>query len=449
MTLLPRTLLGRTILVLILTVALTEIATQMVFRYFVSDEFSRSIVRVGSNNITAIGLALRALPPAARADYAVQISESSGYQVVPGATLTLPADVGPADASRLQQLEQRLQERLSAKARVYVEGRRTPQRVWIRLPVDGGDWWVRFERTRFDRAFPMSAALLLASSLVLAVAVAWFTVRRINQPLRAIQENILRLSRGDEVVPTRAPEGPAEVSDLAEAVDRMAGALTQAGDERALLLAGVSHDLRTPLARLRLAVEMLAAESTQDREALVDDIEEIDRTIGQFLDFARDIKVHPNVEEDLANLLQDCAERARAHGCSVVTEFAGDLRMPMRRPALERLINNLVENARRYAGPHITLRACRTPEGLRLAVLDRGPGIPPDQATRLVQPFTRLDASRTGPAGAGLGLAIVDRIARNHQGRLQLLPRQGGGLEARVDFVLSRPSASPTMSDAA
>ncbi len=435
---LPHTLLGRTVLVLILTVALTEATTQLVFRYFVTEEYSRALVRVGGNNLVAIGQALRYLPVERRAAFVNATSEATGYQIFPVSDNPLPADARPPDSGRLVALEQRLHQRFSEAASVWVESGRDPQRVWVRLPLADGDWWVRIERTRLDRAFPLSAAVLLAASVLLAVMVSWLTVRRLNRPLRAIQANILRLGRGDQAPPALPTDGPTELADLADAVNRMSRALTREDHERALLLAGVSHDLRTPLARLRLGIEMLGAEFPQDCEALVDDIEEIDRIISQFLDFAREAQTMPDGYADLGELAQDCAARARVHGCEVSTELGEELWMPMQRPAMERLINNLIENARRYARTPVVLRVSRQADALQLSVLDRGPGIPEDQRQRLIQPFTRLDASRTGPAGAGLGLAIVDRIARAHHGQLELHARPGGGLEARVTFTPRR-----------
>lgn len=438
--LLPRTLLGRTILVLIVTVALTEITTQLVFRQFITEQYSRSLVRLGSNNMVGIGLALRALPPEQRQAYAASLGTAVGLSVFPAAHHDgPPADSTRALPERLQRLEERIAERLGPGTQVLLETSKSPPHIWIRLPVEGGDWWVEFERNQFDRAFPLSAAVLLGMSLGLAVAVAWLTVRRINRPLREVQRNILALSMGAELPlqPTRA--GPAEIDDLARAVERTAQALRRNERERALLLAGVSHDLRTPLSRIRLSVELMTQASSEEQIAMVQDLEEIDRIIDQFLDFARNPEVGLAVPGDLSVVAEECGIRAAQHLEGLVLELEPDLPIALRRPALDRLISNLLENARRYAHPPFVLRTARAGGRAVLSVLDRGPGIPPEQVERLMQPFTRLDASRTGPAGAGLGLAIVDRIARAHGARLELLPRAGGGLEARVSLPLDGP----------
>jgi two-component system osmolarity sensor histidine kinase EnvZ len=384
-------------------------------------------------------LALRALPPAERQAYADEITAFQELKIFSVADHAGPQ--GPLQVElpeRLARLEQRLDERLGRAAQVQFEAGGVAPRVWVRLPVPGGDWWVLFQRIPFDRAFPFTAALLLSTSLALAVAVAWLTVRRINEPLRRLQDNIVALSVGARLPHAVPVDGPTEIGDLALAVERTASSLRQNEQERALLLAGVSHDLRTPLSRLRLAVEMLASEHSEEQQGLIDDIEAIDRIIDQFLDFARNPEAVSATQADLSDVARDCGASAALHIPGFELQLTPDLPIAMRRPALDRMIANLIENARRYAAPPIILRTEREDHWAVLSVLDRGPGIPADQAERLIQPFTRLDASRTGPTGAGLGLAIVDRIARAHGSQLELLAREGGGLEARVRFPLLR-----------
>lgn len=440
---LPRTLLGRTILVLIVTVAVAEIATQLVFRQFVVEQYSRSSLRLGTNHIVSMAMAMRRLPPDQRQAYADSVSEGTGLHIYPAAGHEEP----PTDSTevlpeRLERLAERLTERLGSVIHIRIADNRDPPQVWIRLPIGEDIWYVSFERNQFDRAFPLSAALLLVTSLCLAVAVAWLTVRRINRPLREVQRNILALSVGADLPYPPTTAGPKEITDLSRAVDRTARALRSSERERALLLAGVSHDLRTPLARIRLAIEMAPQDTPEEAQAMVQDLEDIDRIIDQFLDFARNPEVCVLVAGDLSDVARDCGLRAAAHIDGFSMQLAPELPVALRRPALDRLVGNLLENARRYGRAPIELRTERDGDQAVLSVLDRGPGIPPDQVARLLQPFTRLDASRTGPGGSGLGLAIVDRIARAHGATFQLLAREGGGLEARVSLPLDRSHES-------
>jgi two-component system osmolarity sensor histidine kinase EnvZ len=214
--------------------------------------------------------------------------------------------------------------------------------------------------------------------------------------------------------------------------------LERADTDRAMLLAGVSHDLRTPLTRLRLGVEMLPDNvDDQSRKGMIEDIEDINATIGQFLNFVRDERSEVPVEIDPAQLLGTLAARYRERevDVSVDTTLApqGALLRPL---ATRRMLQNLVDNAIRYGRPPINLVARQAGNQLVLEVLDRGEGIPPEAVERMLQPFTRLDMARGG-GGTGLGLAIVDRIAQMHGGQLELLPREGGGLLARVWLPLT------------
>jgi len=197
----------------------------------------------------------------------------------------------------------------------------------------------------------------------------------------------------------------------------------------------VSHDLRTPLARLRLDLEML--EGRIDGEAqrgMVSDVEDMAAIIDQFVDFARSEATEAPAAVDVAELAHACAQRAARSGIEVKREL-GEVPVMIGRPlAMQRLLDNLIANAARHGGGDVTLRAARVASGVVLSVLDRGPGISSRDAERLKQPFTRGDDARSGASGAGLGLAIVERIARIHGGRLDLLPREGGGLEARVSL---------------
>jgi len=205
--------------------------------------------------------------------------------------------------------------------------------------------------------------------------------------------------------------------------------------ERAMVLAGISHDLRTPLSRLRLALEMIGApqeDARQARDAMIADIEEMDAIIGQFLDFARgaDEKKEPH---DLALLLSELAEHYARIGKDVRYAPKPVKPFPFARMAVRRAVANLVDNALRYAGTPIEIEVFEG-SNVTIEVRDSGPGIPSSEVERLKRPFTRLDDSRGGPGGSGLGLAIVERTAEAHGGRLELLPREPRGLRARLSL---------------
>src|SRR5439155_3218217 len=218
----------------------------------------------------------------------------------------------------------------------------------------------------------------------------------------------IRLGRGRPHEPL--PEsGAHELRTVAAAFNRMATNLEGMERERAMVLAGISHDLRTPLSRLRLAREMSDApgdEMRHARDAMIADIEEIDAIIGQFLDFARGTNEQKE-QNDLAALLGELAEHYARIGKDVRLVAHAVPRLPFARMAVRRAIANLIDNALRYAGEPVEFEAVVRNDSIAVEVRDQGPGIPSNEVERLKRPFTRLDDSRAGAGGSGLGLAIV------------------------------------------
>ncbi|MDA1117620.1 MAG: ATP-binding protein, partial [Proteobacteria bacterium] len=229
--------------------------------------------------------------------------------------------------------------------------------------------------------------------------------------------------------------GPRELATVSAAFNRMAGDLEALERERAMVLAGISHDVRTPLSRLRLALEMSGAEPIA-AQGMSADIEEMDQVIGQFLEFARG-ENEARTEADPGALLEEIGAHYARLGRQVSVRQKDLPRFAFARMALRRAVSNLIDNALRYAGGPVEIEARRDGQLLVIAVLDRGPGIPAAESERLKRPFTRLDESRSGQGGAGLGLAIVERVARAHGGRFDLAAREGGGLAARLVLPLA------------
>jgi two-component system osmolarity sensor histidine kinase EnvZ len=222
------------------------------------------------------------------------------------------------------------------------------------------------------------------------------------------------------------------------AFNRMQDGLQKSRSDRAIFLAGVSHDLRTPLSRLRLELEMQEGRMEPlTRKAMVEDLDDMNAIIDQFMDFMRSEASEPLSPVSLPELARSCAERAARGGAHITCEL-NELPVQMLRPlAMQRAIDNLIGNALRHAPGEVVVRVRQTDAGAEVAVLDRGPGIAPEMVHRLKEPFTRKDESRTGSSGAGLGLAIASRVAELHGGRLDLVGREGGGLEARITLPLA------------
>ncbi len=435
MTLLPRSLFGRLALLLLGVVAVALVATILFFRQDRLTLLARQFSDTKIVQLQAVRAALEANDTPERRESIGRIAREYGVRIV--SESERPFLSGAPVPPLLEPLHARLREALGEGTELRV----APGRglFLVRVEAAGAGYWVGFPLPPRAQAedHPSRAAL---SSLVLAavlLAAAFVFARYLARPLRELAATVERVGRG-ETPPPLPEHGPSEIVTLNRGVNRMAANLRQLEQDRALLLAGVSHDLRTPLARLRLGVEMQAMDEAT-RTGMVDDIGEMDRIIGQFLEFARTDEDTAREPSDLNAIVGSSVERYVRAGKDV--RFApGTLpTLPLRPTAFSRLTANLIDNAIAYGAPPVDVTTRAAGGDIVLDVADRGPGIAPGEVERLKQPFTRASAARTnaaGVAGAGLGLAIVERIARLHGGRLDLLPRDGGGTVARVTIPI-------------
>jgi two-component system osmolarity sensor histidine kinase EnvZ len=337
----------------------------------------------------------------------------------------------------LAQIETRFGEALGPGTEVRVQPR--AQAMWVRLPAGDAAYWIGFPLPpRPQTEGEPTRALAISVSLALALILAAFLfARHLARPLRDLSAAVDRVGRG-ETPPPLPESGPSEIAAVNRGFNTMLANLRRIEQDRAVLLAGVSHDLRTPLARLRLGIELAKADPPT-REGMVADIEEMDRVIGQFLDFARGEDAIAVEVRALDAIVAPVVERYRKAGRDVSLVAGQVAPLPLRPTAIARLVTNLLDNALAYGAPPVEITISARGNEAVLDVADRGPGVRPEDVERLKQPFTRADDSRArgdGAAGAGLGLAIVDRIARLHGGRFELLPRDGGGTVARVSLPL-------------
>ncbi len=316
--------------------------------------------------------------------------------------------------------------------------------VWVDLSMGGHHIRIGFEERRYYIRALLTAIGLISLAAMLTWATSLLLVRRITFRLAQMSEAAGQVGRGE--VPHPLPEdGAAELAALGKAFNRMAAEVQELLENRTTLLAGISHDLRTPIARMRLAVAMLP-EETDPRlvQSIENDLQQMNLLIGEFLELARGMQ--PGVTEvtDIPALLQQIVDDARRGGGNVSGHWPQECRLAVSAQALRRVLTNLVENALRYGAgldgkAEVTIDCFLQPDGRwGIAVQDRGPGIPPDQREAVFRPFYRLEASRsTHTGGSGLGLAIARQLASLHQWTLELSSREGGGLEVRL--CLTKP----------
>ncbi|HUI61371.1 MAG TPA: ATP-binding protein, partial [Steroidobacteraceae bacterium] len=228
-----------------------------------------------------------------------------------------------------------------------------------------------------------------------------------------------------------------EIAIVGAAFNQMTASLARMEQERAIMLAGVSHDLRTPLAKLRLSIELLNGKAEAELLAgMTRATEAMDAIINQFLDYARAGEGEAPEAQDLNPLVRECAAACEGPAGKVQLELAPVPAVALRARSVKRAVTNLIENALCYGSQAVLVQTSPEADCVRLSVLDRGPGIPPAELEKVKIPFARGSTSLSAKGGAGLGLAIVDRIARAHGGRFVLLNRAQGGLEARLEFPL-------------
>lgn len=277
-------------------------------------------------------------------------------------------------------------------------------------------------------------ALVAGTGIVVALLAGW-AVRRLTRPLATLADAATGLARNLDQPPL--PEsGPAEVARAAMAFNSMQRDLKTFVDTRAQALAGVSHDLRLPLTRVRLRLERVT--DADVKRSIESDLDEMEHMIAGTLSYLRagdgsEAAVRTNINA----LVEGVAEDMEALGATVRLHGKADAPMSVRPQALRRCLANLMENARRYGGNEIDVTIVDARDALTVRIEDRGPGIPAAERERVFEPYVRLEQSRAKhTGGTGLGMAIARAIARGHGGDVTLADREGGGL--RVEVMLPR-----------
>ena len=311
--------------------------------------------------------------------------------------------------------------------------------LWVGFQIEGDSYWLLTDRSRVGALLGGSAWLLWLAMLgMVSLIGAALLARFINRPLRQLSIAAARV-RGGDYLQGRLDENArsAEIREVNVGFNRMADQLSKIEQDRAEMLAGISHDLRTPLARLRLETEMSVPDA-EARDHMVADIEQVDTIIDKFLDYAR-----PDHVTLQALPLAELADAAAApftlrDDMQVQIDIPPELRVMGDDVELSRVLGNLLENARRYGqtpGTGVTrvrIAATVRDQWVTLRVRDHGPGVAPDVLPSLTRPFFRGDSARTAATGAGLGLAIVAKMVQNMGGSLDLSNSPSGGLMAVI-----------------
>jgi two-component system osmolarity sensor histidine kinase EnvZ len=424
---LPRSLLGRSLLIILVPLVLVQAVALMLFYGSHLDLISRRLSGAVAGEIAYTIRQLDAVhDPVARAKVLTVAAHDFeiGMTIEPNAHLTAAKSanvLGPMD----DDLASAMQERVGLP--FTMDWAHDPQSVLIDVQSKQGVLHVQVPRKRLYSSMIYLFVIWVAGSSILVFTVAALFMRNQVRAIRRLASAAEDFGLGRDTGAIR-PEGAVEVRRAATAFNRMQERIRRFLTQRTEMLAGVSHDLRTPLTRLRLALAMLPASGPHDDDLteMTADVEEMERMIAGYLAFARGEQAEQAERVNLADVLEDVAAGARRAGAQVELSVPRDMTLLLRPDAVRRAITNLVDNARRHAR-RVALSAAALPRSVQVTVDDDGPGIPPSRRESVFRPF-ESDAA----GGTGLGLTIARDIVRGHGGDIVLEDSPLGGLRARI-----------------
>ncbi|HEX5355740.1 MAG TPA: ATP-binding protein [Aquabacterium sp.] len=444
---LPRSLFHRNLLLIVVLIIVAQISSAGLFRELVMKPRVRQAALSAARHIQALQAGLSGLPPAQRKAFVERLNDRELALLAQAPD----ADNRPRDLKRLTALEQvyvdQIAQALSVQSADLAWRREHGRILAVSISLDGVPYWLTVPGLVPGHALSRAWVWGSVVSALLAIGGAWLIQRRLNQPLTRVMEAARALGRGERP-PVLPEDGPAEIATVARGFNEMAADLARHEQERALMLAGLSHDLRTPLTKIRLATEMLKGQGDAALLASLDrSTDGMAHLLEQFMDFTRashgvgDQPLEPLVSVDVNDVVREVVAMCVLDGAvadEVGLQLADLPRMTLPVQGVRRVLTNLVVNAQRHGRPPIAVRTGWNEGHLLIDVMDRGPGIAPELLEHVRQPFAQGSEARSQrEAGAGLGLAIVERIAKAHHARLELLAREGGGLVARVRWPVA------------
>jgi two-component system, OmpR family, osmolarity sensor histidine kinase EnvZ len=424
---LPRTMFGRSLLIVVMPLILLQAIATWVFydRHWAAVSWRLSAAVAGD-----IGLLVEALKlvdsPVQTAGLLAHAKAETDLDFTISHTMTLPPASSATGRLVEDQLTQAIQGRLNLPFRLDLLDDGGAE-VKVQLPDSVLSVDVPRNRLYSSTTY-IFVMWMLGSSLVL-LAVATVFLRNQVKSLHRLAEAADSFGKG-RPVPSFKVEGAVEIRRAAIAFMTMRDRLQRQIRQRTQMLAGVSHDLRTPLTRMKLALELLGGDPAVVE--LKSDVAEMEHMVHGYLDFVRGEGTEASVETDISLLIEDLAADLRREGTPLTVAPPPEYVMPVRPNALRRCLGNLIGNARRH-GNHVWMTGLVVSDGIDILVDDDGPGIPPANRARVFRPFVRLDASRNPlTGGVGLGLTIARDVARSHGGDVRLETSPQGGLRARV-----------------
>jgi two-component system osmolarity sensor histidine kinase EnvZ len=431
----PRTLFARTgstLMIAMLVYLLFSVA--VVFHYILIPVSKRAADDLATLMVLAAQTWVE-LPPETRPDFERELLEEYDLKVaLAETTLPFTANLQPY----LRFLEDALTRRIGEPVPIRAGPPDTAKWFCVDIPMGGRIIRISFPHARIGARPPIAALLVVTAGALLILLTSLLLVRRLTRPLARLSSAAARIGRGESFSPL--PEtGPRELATLTQRFNQMAAEIEELLANRTTLFAGISHDLRTPMTRMQLALELLP--ETTDPEllgSLRHDLEEMERLIGDTLAVARGLGSQDTETIDLRDFVDGIVTDLQRSGAAIDWQPGNCCLCTVDTLALQRILGNLIDNAIRYGGAlPVEVRCSCRPEAAVIQVLDRGEGIPAAESDQVFQPFHRLETSRSRrTGGSGLGLAIARQLCDAHGWRLGLQPREGGGTEARLEIPL-------------
>ncbi|SES64119.1 two-component system sensor histidine kinase EnvZ [Thorsellia anophelis] len=342
-------------------------------------------------------------------------------------------------ARSYQLLTEEMSAQLGVAADVRLEITKNHPVIWLNTEYSP-DIWIRVPLIEVHQGGIFAILRYTVFIILLAIIIAWLFFRFQNKPLMELEGAAKILGKGDIPLPVKE-QGAADVRSVVRAFNHMVSDIKKLEDDRRLIIAGVSHDLRTPLARLRLISEMLPEEEMSVQESINLEVEECNKILQQFLDFmhtGEEIKKQPI---EINTLLIDVISHFSEHLEGLEYElYDGPLDVMADPISMKRVINNLIVNAQNYGNGWIKVVSGRAAKQVWIQIDDDGPGINPEDLDRIFEPFVRGEAART-TSGSGLGLSIVKRIIESHKGSIFVSRGVRNGFSIRIYLPLSITSS--------
>ena len=427
---LPRSLLGRSLMIIVTPLVLLQVISALIFYESHWNKVSLQLARGLAGDVAAVVTLLdRDIENRAR------VFDLAANHMGLGASFKdgdiLPNILPRAEGDMERTLIRALNEYLGRP--IQIDARTIDRFVIVNVQLSQGVLEVIVPRKRLFSSTTYVFVLWMVGTSLILLGVATVFMRNQVKPITRLAQAADQFGMGRDV-PAFKPEGASEVRQAASAFLAMRERIQRQIDQRTDMLAGVSHDLRTPLTRMRLQLALF--DGVEGTDELSEDVDEMEHMLEGYLAFARGEGTETPVATNLTELLGGVVAQARRKGGVIDLHSEGELMVPLRPDAFRRCVTNLIDNAGRYA-EHVTIRAGARGDSIEVIIDDDGPGIPADSRDDVFKPFYRLDGSRNpGTGGIGLGLTIARDVMRGHGGDIELSSSPTGGLRARLRLPL-------------